>query len=273
MCQNNNITFLGMTKNEFLSSDPLFKMIPKKHVDNTLGINKYIWFSNPAIWSDAFEKYFLLSKFKKGKQLMPFPLLDRIFCSCFSMTRICEAQWKIYSSGDEMLALVVDKNMLLKELENFSLKNNVKVYIGKVQYQTTSIIEGSISKNPFLSTPAPFCISDEKAWVKMMLIKRIAFLFESEIRIILVFPQTPNNNIGVRMNYSCNPNQLFTRIILKDISGNKKLFKALSSPSKIVAGKVVGYDFTPIKNSNGRNYPRVVFSKLYKPITHKFKNI
>ena len=275
-----SVHFVNITQQEFLNEKvPLFKIVPVNRLVSTLGPKHYLWFANPKIWDDPFEKRFIVTPFKTASGNVDYPLKDQIYCCCFSEIRVCEAQWKIYSSkcnsnqesNQESILLSIKKDVLLNELEDYCKRNSKsQVYIGRVKYQETSTIEGSLSKNPFLKSNMPLSLKDHELLIKLLLLKRNAFLFENEIRIFIINSQLKGKN-GIPFDYQCNAPEMFSRVSIdKTISNSSDLKKWLESPMSTTTTYGAGLGFTTIKDSLNRKYPRVVFSHLY---VHKHPKI
>ena len=269
------VHFVNITPQEF-QEVALFKLIKENYIGSTLGSAKpYLYFADPASWSDAFEKRFINVLYKEGNNpLVDYPLKNKVFCSCFSHTRIVEAQWFVYSrtKKDELKGLIqltFNNQQLLDELNRFNAENDADIYIGKVAYQETRKIKGRISKNNFLNVPKQFSLNCEESLIRLLLLKRNAFIAENEIRIIIV-KKEPDLQSGRKLYYKCQPTDLISRITINDWFTTKGLKAQLESPIGQSINGLPCYGFTPVINIKGKNHPRVVESHIYSHQHPKF---
>jgi len=111
----------------------------------------------------------------------------------------------------------MNKDVLLKELEKFSDRENAKVFIGKVCYQRTDEISGSLVNNDFLKNEnkKPFSLDNDEDAIKLMLLKRNAFQHESELRILIVPKEKKQGtDKGLKFDYRCKPSELVSQIMV-----------------------------------------------------------
>ncbi len=264
------VKFINITKKSFLNNGkPLFKIISSQWANNTLGVNHYLWFANPANWKDAFEKRFIDLSYKlKSNSMVSFPLKDKIFCSCFSNERVCEAQWFMYSrdnNDNDSLCLKINREKLLDELEQYCKANpDVELFIGKVKYQETSEITNSLPKNSFLNRGTkPFDIHNIQSQIRLLLLKRNAFFYEDEIRIFII--NANNQGDGLKFQYKCDANVLVQQIMMNPTFTKQNALKVwLESPTNIQTPLGKGLGFNPITNSKCVTQKRVVLSHLYE---------
>lgn len=266
------VKFINISRNEFLSKTPLFKMIHSKYAWNTLGASSNLYFSNPSKWEDAFEKRFVETKYYKGAGIsVPYPLKDKVYCCCFSLERVMEPQWVMYSHGastENVMKLTVNKEKLLSELEN---QQAFDVYIGKVEYQPTGMITQSLAKNPFLKG---FNLNNQDSLVRLLFLKRNAYMYENELRIVLVEKdETGRDKDGMSFNFKCPATDLVQEITLGPKWNDNNLKDALSAPLGKVINGLCGYGFTPITDKRGHRYLRVKQSRLYNYQVPKFIRI
>ena len=144
--------------------------------------DQYIWFANPVVWKDPFEKRFIEAKYKIGAKDEDFPLNGRVFCSGMTQTQASEAHWSTYSNGQIGISLNIKRDKLLEILNNLS---DCEVYIGTVSYLRTSDIKKKLSEIDCLQTISPFRLSNRDLQIRLLLLKRIAFQYENEVRILL----------------------------------------------------------------------------------------
>lgn len=245
------ITFINITEKEFLKTKFLHKYMPLEYAIKTLNESK-LWFANPAEWKDPFEKRFIEAEYLKNDKKYKFLWKDKVFCICMTQTSTSEAYWNTYSSQQIGVEFKISKQKLLDELLNYT--NEYDIYIGKVEYMKTADIQKSISKIPFKQSIGSINIEDKLLAAKLLLLKRNAYKYEDEIRIIIVKKVTSKER-GISLNYTCDNNKLIDSIVLDPSlpENSEKLFKNIFENE---------YDFKPRSTSKGIR-KRVLKSQLY----------
>lgn len=247
-----DIQFVNITEEEFFKTTLLHKYMPLEYALKTLN-EKKLWFANPASWKDPFEKRFIEAQYKsKSGRLSSFAWKDRVFCICMTQTITSEAYWNTYSYQQIGIELRVNKQQLYHELQR--IQNQHDIYIGKVEYMKTS----DIKKNPISSIPLGKSIPkvNSPEWnARLLLLKRIAYKYEDEIRIILV-KKNKTKEQGINLEYQCENTDLIETIVLDpSLSDNTTaLLKDVFENT---------YNFKPRPNKNNRLQRRVLKSQLY----------
>ena len=222
-----DIKYINTTKEKFLSKKLLFKYMPLEFALGTIK-EKYLWFCNPVIWKDPFEKRFIEAKYQVGNKEVGFPLKGRLFCSCMTQTPTSEAHWNNYSKGQIGISLKINRESLVNVLKKYT--NDYNVYIGKVNYIKTNDLKKKISEIPGIGTIQPLTLSNHELLIKLLLLKRIAFKYEDEIRIIIVKKHKTKEN-GIKLDYTIKPYDLIDTITIDPNVGQnieamlKDLFK------------------------------------------------
>ena len=150
-------------------------------------INHTIWFANPTIWKDPFEKRFIENVYDIGGSQKVFPWKDRVYCMCATQTATSEAYWNAYSAGEIGVSLKFNRETLLNEFDRIA-DTGYRIYIGRVEYQKTQVIKSALSGNVFLN---PTCnpiksLGSEELKVRLLLLKRLAYQYENEMRFFIV---------------------------------------------------------------------------------------
>lgn len=205
------IHFVNITEEEFLKTKILYKHLPLENALRTLK-DKSLWFANPSTWKDPFEKRFLEAKYIKNGKEVNFNWKGRLFCTCMTQTVSSEAFWNTYSRGNIGIELRIYKEKLLEELSRYDSKH--KIFIGKAEYlRTDEICKGlrSIPFNPPIPSGADFNTGDIAA--RLFLLKRIAYKYEDEIRIIVV-KDSATKEKGIGLDYTCENTDLIQKIVL-----------------------------------------------------------
>ena len=245
-----SIQFVNITKKEFFKTKLLHKYMPLEYALRTLN-EKKLWFANPTTWRDPFEKRFIEAQYKsKEGKISAFKWKDRVFCICMTQTATSEACWNIYSYQQIGIEFRIIKRQLYKELQK--IQNQYDIYIGKVEYMKTA----DIKKEPIRSIPfgEPIPKVNTQEWkARLLLLKRIAYKYENEIRIMLV-KKNRTKEQGINLKYQCENTDLIEKIVLDpSISDNttallKKVFEE-------------EYNFKPNKSKGHQR--RVLKSQLY----------
>lgn len=257
---NMSVKFFNITKAEFLSKKLLHKYMPLERVLEML-TNQTLWFANPTIWKDPFEKRFIENVYNIGGAQKSFPWKDRVYCMCTTQTATSEAYWNAYSAEEIGVSIKFNRQVLLNELERLAAAGN-RIYIGKVQYQKTQVIKGLLSNNPFLNpsgTPIT-SLGTEEMKVRLLLLKRLAYQYENEIRFFIVRNKTAKQN-GTSLKYNIPNTDLIDSISLDPRIG-------LLTVDLLRKEFEINYGFVPVS----RTQKRVQRSLLYaeeKPTTIK----
>ena len=254
-----NITYLNIEEKDFLNDKrPLFKHMSLEYALKTLN-DKELWFANPTTWKDPFESRFLNAKYKdqSTKQKIDHPWRDNVFCMCVTQRAASEAYWTPYSQNQIGIQFRIYRETLVKTLMSFSFLRDYDIYIGKVEYMMTREIERALNNIP-LAQPAPPKNTD-MWWARLLLLKRNAYIYEDEIRIIAVRKNKKHEMTkGIQIKYACDHIDLIQSIGL-DPNLQKNTEKLLRD---VFEGR---YGFSPIQTNNGL-HPRVYKSRLYKEL-------
>lgn len=148
--------------------------------------NNELVFVSPETWKDPFERRF----FKTDYTSLGFNRPD-IACMCLTSRSSTneEASWRMYvNPTDKALRLSIDFEEFCKILDNYADANDCKIYIGNVIYDFTKdqiISLHNKTKNADFDKyfPLPFSLEN---YLTIMLIKRVSFKFENEVRIFIV---------------------------------------------------------------------------------------
>lgn len=201
-----SVTFLNITRAEFLKKKNLYKYMPLENALASLE-DKYIWFANPTTWNDPFEKRFIEAKYIVGADEKDYPLKDQIFCTCLTEKATSEAHWNIYSRSEIGISFTFLREELLTHLESIS---GYDIFIGKVIYKPTKVIEGPIRNA--LALIKPVDIKSDSIMLNLLLLKRIAFEYEDEIRIIIT-KKNKTKEKGIKIIYT-DTKTLISKIVI-----------------------------------------------------------
>lgn len=245
------LRFVNITEEEFLGSKLLYKHMPLENALRTLK-NKSLWFANPATWIDPFEKRFLEAKYTKGGKEKTFNWPGRVFCTCMTQTQSSEAFWNAYSRGEIVIELRIVRENLLEELKKQATKYDI--FIGKVEYMKTADIKKIELRDIPFAPPLKVALNSYEFAARLFLLKRIAFQYEDEVRIILL-KKNKTQETGIEMEYTCDNTDLIRSIVLDPRLGDNTaevLSKCFTED----------YGFTPYI-SGKTTVKRVLRSQLY----------
>lgn len=234
--------YVNMTESSFwdtsTSSDltPIFKIMPLERALSSLDYpnynSPYIWFANPTTWKDPFESRFINATYGKSGS---FPLKNKCWATCITPERTVEAQWNMYSGNQLGVQIVFNKRTLIDCICKFADQNNMDVYIGKVQYESQKDITSGVTSSTFTSLiGTPFCLNNRDSLIRTFFLKRNAYQYENEIRILLVLREgtefvAADSDMGIKVPVS---KTTFNRLTLSPHTEEKmsKLLKrAISS--------------------------------------------
>lgn len=158
----------------------IYRYTSYKYAQKMIAQNK-ITLVSPEKWEDPFEKRFFNGDYSK-RQFLPGPLA----CGCFTTEHgINEAAaWKFYSSDNMGVQLTFDFKKLLQSLDEFADKIGALVFVKKADYQYEKKELESSGKNSFLKNVNLSRFNHEE-YIKLLGLKRRAFAFENELRIIV----------------------------------------------------------------------------------------
>lgn len=187
------IHFINLTRETFLND---YKRVYRfTTLDRFIEIlkTKKIAFINPTEWADPFEKIFLERDFLIHNEKCKLPIHDNLFAVCFSGKSDSESYWKVYAPKEDGIRLTFDTSKLLT---NFLEKiPSADIYIGRVSYQSTrDFYNFSIDKKGLIDEIKTSKIGEHQ--LKLMLKKRKSFLYEDELRIMVV-PQKRNKSATI----------------------------------------------------------------------------
>lgn len=133
--------------------------------------------------------------------------MGRVFCSCFTQVSTSEAYWNRISDGIGIEFKFI-RDYLLAILESYDQVNQCDIYIGKIEYLPTKDIQSS----KFLQNYTKGLQSEED-WAKLLFVKRLAYKYEEEIRIVIV-KKAKTTSKGCYVPYKCDNTDLIDIVTL-----------------------------------------------------------
>lgn len=188
------VKFIGLIREDFLSEYiSLFRFTT---IDRFLELitNECLVFLNPSTWADPYERYYIERQYNLSGQSKALPMKDKVFCLCLSGTKSSEAFWKVYAPKEDGVRLTFNVIKLLSVLEKIK---GCDIYIGKVNYQTTSEFSKiAIKYGDLIEDIKQNTIGEQQ--IKLILKKRISFNYENEVRIISIPQKTPKDSLAFK---------------------------------------------------------------------------
>ena len=177
------IHFINTTREEFLNDyKRVYRLTTLDRFIEGLKTKKFA-FIKPIEWTDPFEKIFLDREFIIDGEKIKLPMNENLFAVCLSGTSDSEANWKVYAPKEDGIRLTFDTTKLLT---NFIEKiPNADIFIGHVNYQNTREFHSiSLDKKALIDEIKRSKIGEQQ--IELMLKKRKTFLYEDEIRIMII---------------------------------------------------------------------------------------
>ncbi len=214
-------------KNEFIDintinlaiTESIYRIFSIDKFKKTLQ-SKKLCLVRPFKWEDPFENFLLNSVgvLKDGSQVGFENIRDNYYGQCWTLKKECDGLWRNYK-GKEPAAVKV-KSTVSKLMEEFyDLTNKfhmLSYFIGKVEYVPDVEIE-----NYFKNTIELMGFQSGVEIIQTLLIKRLSFAYEEEVRILFSRPSTNEININTVKNpwddsdyffVNIDPNNLFDEV-------------------------------------------------------------
>lgn len=169
----------------------------------------------PKLWDDPFENFICASTFKpKNGKPFRFPHRDRAYGQCWTLEAESDAMWRIYAPNKDGAKIETSISTLYDSLRNARQNRypGMSCFIGKVKYDSQGEFE------ELINDPDRVCelMNGEKrhsrGQAKTLLLKRIEFKHEKEIRLLYLDPH--NKGFTDTYQYPCDPFKLIKSITL-----------------------------------------------------------
>ena len=221
----------------------LYRYMPYKYLKTLLSKETpQLVFVSPNKWEDPYEKRFLCGKYGLEN------LQNKIACICFT-TNASEneaAAWCMYDREhkNDVVQVSLDFEKLLSVLNDYGCRNGIDFYIGKVDYNIE--VEDLKGKKDSKVKKIIKKHSVEKAALNLMLLKRKAFKFEGEVRIIaLASKLLSDGKLTIPLGKKCSlVTQIKTPPVLPNTFVTKRNLKAEFNRMKVVQSRL--YDVVPV---------------------------
>jgi hypothetical protein len=175
--------------------------------------------SKPVTWPDPFETFLMnyKAKMKDGTIVGFDPIKDTIYCQCWSLQKECEALWKVHSEKDfKAVKIKTTADRLMNYLYDINNQfHYLSYFIGNVSYVEEDFII-DLLKEGLGRYYEPG--STGMAIIQSLLIKRKAFEYENEVRLIFNAPNSDGIDFSKIANtWSLTDNYFLFKIDINDV--------------------------------------------------------
>lgn len=180
----------------------VFKYMPLDRFVKSVD-NKELVFVSPETWYDPFEQlYYDIDCSSRGYNT------EDIVCMCVSEKSSTneDACWRVYAGANsKTVRLSIEKDILLKLLDDYSDSEGYEVYIGKVNYlYEKKDIKGLHNPSSRLYNEYFPATMKVEHYLSLMLLKRKSFDYENEVRIFLVRNSITDRLLKIPCDYKAN---------------------------------------------------------------------
>lgn len=199
--------------------DTIYRIFKYERFAETLK-NQKLTLVRPHKWDDPFENFLLTSvgQLEDGRQISFEPTRNSFYGQCWTLIKECDGLWRNYK-GESTVAIKAKTTVerLMNQFYDFSNKfHQLSYFIGKVDYVDDKVIE-----NFFKNEINILNFNGGVEFVQTLLIKRLPFSYEEEVRIVFNKPST--DEIDLRdvqnpwddsdsFNVTIDPNLLFNEV-------------------------------------------------------------
>ena len=164
----------------------------------------------PKKWEDQFENFIMNAtgntksgiKFKVGFR-------EKYYGQCWTTKRESDAMWRIYSHDKKGIKIKTTIRKLFEALYNQAGQfKDISCFIGKVEYFSTSKLLDLLSDPEKMAANLTDGLGVRQA--STLLLKRIAFSHEKEVRLIYSSPHELHSDL---FEFTIDPNDLIDQIV------------------------------------------------------------
>lgn len=186
-------------KHELIDLDdinsPIYRVLEISRLIDVFEL-KVLGLTAPKLWDDPYENFL---KYSHGINLNDNRVhynyegySKLIFGQCWTLNEENDAIWRIYSPNKDRVKVRTTIKKLQKVLKRIQ-DEGFRSYIGRVKYETEDDIKAKISTAIKNSHKFPF--NKESLVREYYLVKREAFIYEDEVRLLLCLPR-PSDDIA-----------------------------------------------------------------------------
>ena len=162
------------------------------------------------MWEDPFENFILSSsiRFPSG-QIYSQGNRDSVYGQCWTLQSASDAMWRIYSPSEDAVRIRTSPNRLAKSIMVSPAVRPHTVRIGRVKYLSQTVLT-RFARNCFRTGETAYT-----AMGKTLLVKRLAFKHEREVRALIFAPAGERAKAKPDL-LACpvNPHELIDQIML-----------------------------------------------------------
>jgi len=211
----------------------LYKILPYKYLLDWI-YKDSMSFNQVSSWEDVYELFLFKQNYIKNSNPVDFKAASMsIYGQSWSLQKDLDALWRIYSSDKLSVRIKTTFSLLKKALENSNaMSHHIGTYLGRVEY---------MRKNQIIERLKDVYVKDifsEQNIVDSLFVKRDAFSYEREIRIILwqendVHSKAPNPIVSINVHPAD-----FIKEVAFDYRLDDGLYTSLKSALQIMLPKV-----------------------------------
>ena len=171
----------------------------------------------PRKWDDPFENILLRSKARSisDDEEVTFAFRDRVYGQCWTLEPVSDAMWQIYSPEENGIRVRTTVGKLIESIRTVHGDNaNLSCFIGRVSYVTDKKLR------EFGKTTFADYVSSRKV-AHSLLIKRKAYRFENEVRLIY-FDHAYHESIREVYRYSFDPLFVIDQVMVDGRMSNEQ---------------------------------------------------
>lgn len=160
---------------------PIYRVMKIEHLFEMINTNKNTLVM-PRSWDDSYEQWYLDKKYKEsdGREVR-LGSKDGIFAQCWSLNSDNDMVWRVYSPDKNGVQIQTTIGKLIKSVRvHITIEESLATdfaWIGEVRYLDFDLFPQVENINTLFSRPH---------LANLLLLKRIAFQHEREIRLIIV---------------------------------------------------------------------------------------
>lgn len=197
----NNVYYVGDEKAK--QNNMFYKYMNVERAIQFLKTGEY-YLVEPTAWQDPYEKRFYTADYSRFDAYIP----SVTYATCFTDKISNEAAWKMYrDEGGGLKNRSIRFDIRRSEILRYMSRNiiDAKIVFGKANYRYTTSKINKIHKSENLTEYKKYFSNfTEESFLKLLLIKRKAFDYESEIRLFVV----PNSQKSI------NPDREFDKYVI-----------------------------------------------------------
>lgn len=165
---------------ESTKNQSIYRVLPIKRLLDMIKTGKN-GLVKPYKWDDPFENFLLKGKLRLASgEFVSFSQRDQVFGQCWTMNVESDAMWRIYASNKDGVKIKTTIKKLYESMyhsNSASHFKDIECFLGKVRYLTKHNFKKEFSKINIFDPSGTGIASS-------LLIKRVAFKYEKEIRLI-----------------------------------------------------------------------------------------